>query len=108
MTDPNEPVEINPDKLEQHRQQLGKVLDPIKAAADAADAPVSRDAFGAFGFFLADEVAGAAADGSEMLRAAHEAADELRQKVGMWVRDVDATEGEIMALFSTAPEMRDA
>jgi hypothetical protein len=108
MTDPNEPVEINPDKLKEHRQQLGKVLDPIKAAADAADAPVSRDAFGAFGFFLADEVAGAAADGSEMLRAAHEAADELRQKVGLWVSDVDATEGEVMALFSTAPEMRDA
>jgi hypothetical protein len=108
MTDPNEPVEIDLAELSAHQRRLGGVVDRTRAAAAAADTPVSRDAFGAFGFFLADECASAAAEGSEMLHAAHAAADEHRQKVGVWVRDVDATEGEITALFSTAPEMRDA
>lgn len=108
MTDLNEPVEIDLGELGAHQRRLGGVVDRTRAAATAADAPVSRDAFGAFGFLLADHCAVVAAEGSEMLRAAHEAADEHRQKVGVWVRDVDATEGEISALFSTAPEMRDA
>jgi hypothetical protein len=108
MTDPNEPVEIDVAELGAHERRLGGVVDRMRAAADAAGTPVSQDAFGAFGFVLAGQCAAAAAGGSEMLGAAHEAADEHRQKVGVWARDVDATEDEVAALFSTAPEMRDA
>lgn len=103
-----EPVEIDVSELLAHQGRLGGVVDRIRTAHAAGGAPVNQDAFGAFGLFLAGECAAAAADGLEMLGAAHEAADELRQKVGVWARDVDATEGEITALFSTAPEMRDA
>lgn len=103
-----EPVEIDVGELLAHQGRLGGVVDRVRTAHAAADAPVNRDAFGAFGFYLADKCAAAAAEGREMLGAAQDAADELRQKVGVWARDVDATEGEITALFSTAPEMRDA
>jgi hypothetical protein len=108
MTDPNAPVEINVAELTAHQQKLGAVVDRVRIAREAAGAPIGRDAFGAFGYFLAEDCATAATDGSEMLAAAHDAADELCQKVGIWARDVDAREGEIMALFSTAPEMRGA
>jgi hypothetical protein len=103
-----EPVEIDVGELLAHQGRLGGVADRIRAARAAAGAPVNQDAFGAFGLFLAGECAAAAADGREMVGAAHAAADELRQKVGVWARDVDATEGEITAMFSTAAEMRDA
>jgi len=108
MTDPNEPVEINLDQLRQHQGRLDGVGDLIRAAHDAAGAPVGGDAFGAFGFVLARDCASAAAEGAAMLLAAHEAADEHYQKVGVWRGDTAATEGEVTALFSTAPEMRDA
>jgi len=108
MTNPNEPVEINVAELGAHERRLGGVVDRLRVAVDAGQLPVNQDAFGAFGFFLAGQCSAAAAGGSEMLVAAHEAADEHRQKVGVWARDVDATESEIAALFSTAPEMRDA
>ena len=108
MTNPNEPVEIDVAELSAHQRRLGGTADRTQAAYEASTAPVHQDAFGAFGAFLAGQCAAAAAGGSEMLAAAHEAADEHRQKVGIWARDVDATEGEIAALFSTRPVMRDA
>lgn len=108
MTNPNEPVEIDVAELSAHQRRIGGVVDRTRVAHEAAAAPVAQDAFGAFGFVLAGQCAAAAAGGSEMLAAAHDAADEHRQKVGIWARDMDATEGEIAALFSTAPEMRDA
>jgi hypothetical protein len=103
MTNPNEPVEIDVAELGAHQRRLGGTVDRMRAASDAANVPVNQDAFGAFGLFLAGQCAAAVAGGSEMLATAHEAADEHRQKVGIWARDVDATEGEIAALFSAAP-----
>jgi hypothetical protein len=105
MTDP---VEIDLTELNNHRQLIGEVVDQIATARDAAHAAVGRDAFGAFGYFLAEECATAAAEGTEMLAAAHDAADELHRKLGLWAQDTQATEGEISALFSTAPVMRNA
>jgi hypothetical protein len=103
MTNPNEPVEIDVAELSAHQRRLGGIVDRTQVAHAASAAPVSQDAFGAFGLVLAGQCAAAAAGGSEMLAAVHEAADEHRQKVGIWARDVDATESEITALFSTAP-----
>lgn len=101
-------MEIDLGQLRAHQSRLDDVTDLIRAADDAAGAPVGGEAFGAFGFVLARNCASVAVEGAAMVQAAHEAADEHRQKVGVWRDDTSATEDEVTALFSTAPEMRDA
>lgn len=108
MTTPNEQVEIDVVELSAHQHRLADVVISVRNAHEAADTPLNRDAFGAFGHFLAGDCAEAMSDGREMLLAAQEAATEHHRKVGTWAQDVDATESEISGLFSTAPEMRDA
>ena len=108
MTSQNEPVEIDVAEVRAHQRQLADVLNAVRTASEAADTPVTRDAFGAFGFFHADECAAAVSNGAEMLLAAQEAAEHHHQQVGIWAQDVDATESDIKKLFSTGPVMRDA
>ncbi|TDV47838.1 hypothetical protein [Actinophytocola oryzae] len=101
-------VEIDVRELRAHQGRVADVADRIDAAHRAAGAPVGRDAFGIFGYFLAIECADAAAEGLDMLGAAHEAADDHRVRVGVWAGDVDANESDITDMFSTSPELRDA
>jgi hypothetical protein len=101
MTDPNQKVDIDLDKLRQHRDHVHGVVDGIAAAHEASHVAVGQDAFGAFGYFLATECAAAAAEGTEMLGAANDAADELFRNLGAWAKDEGHTEEEITALFST-------
>lgn len=108
MTDPNARLDIDCHAIEAHRGHVKGVVDGIAAAHGASHVPVGHDAFGRFGYFLADECRAAAADGTEMLAAAHAAADDLHQKLGVWAIDMAHTEGEITTLFSTAAQMRDA
>lgn len=104
MTD--DQVEIDVTELSAHGQRLDGVADRVRVAHDAARVPMPKDAFGAFGVFLARECDRAAADGLDTLADAHAAAVAHRTNVGDWARDVDTRESEIMTWFSTAPEMR--
>lgn len=105
---PNDQVEIDVTELAAHQHRLADVVIRVGNAHEAASTPLNRDAFGAFGFDLARDCATAMSEGEETLRAAHEAAEEHHQRVGLWAQDVDATEGDIAKLFRTVPVMRDA
>lgn len=100
MTDPNQKVDVNLGELRKHRDHVHEVVNGIAAAHQASHVTVGHAAFGAFGYFLADECGAAAAEGVGMLGVAHEAADELYENLGFWAKHSEATEGEITALFT--------
>jgi hypothetical protein len=104
----NDEFDIDPDELSTHRRRLGDVIDRIRTAHDAADDPLDKEAFGAFGIFLATDCAQSQRDGADAIGIVLDAANEHQQKVGAWVADLDTRELDIAGMFSTAPEARGA
>jgi hypothetical protein len=107
MTNPNEPVEIDVTELAAHQHRLADVVIRTGNAHEASGTPLNPDAFGAFGYFMALDCAKVISEGADTLRVAHEAAEDHHQQVGIWVADLEATEGKNAKLFRTGPVMRD-
>jgi hypothetical protein len=103
-----EEFEIDPAELAAHQRRLGDVADRVRVAHDAADDPVDKGAFGAFGVFLATDAAQSQRDGADAIRAGLDATNEHQQNVGAWVDDLDTRELDIASMFSIAPEARGA
>lgn len=97
--DNQEDMVVDVGDLSSHQGRLGQLIERVETARDAARTTVSPDAFGVFGSGLAEECAQSQREGAGMLQIAVSASRTHYEKVGSWVRDLDARELDIVAMF---------